>query len=119
MKHFVLSAVLLLTVTAFSWWSVCRVEAVTDRTAALVVQAQAKGYGDADEALSAAGEFWEANSGFLCTVLRHDQVDAVAQALARLEASTEHDDFYSTCAELLLTLEHIAQTELPLLRNIL
>lgn len=115
MRHLCISAAILLSVVSFSWWSVRTVEQVAEETKMLVLQAQETA---ARETLDAAEACWEAHSGFLCLVLRHDQVEAVTGTLARLKASTEQDDFYSTCAELLVTLEHIAEAERPKLRNI-
>ena len=122
MKHLLMSFLLLTILIGFSVWAVMRIGSVTKTTAEMVTAILADAENDPESArmqIEQAISYWEKQSKLLCVILRHDQVDEVTEALAKLRASLEQDDFYTTCAEILSNLSHMSETEKPLLRNIL
>lgn len=65
---------------------------------------------------------WERGEAFLCSILSHEELDAVKTAFAELESygvTRSEEEFRRCCAVLITQLEHIAAMDKPLLYNFL
>lgn len=84
--------------------------------------AEKKDYPAANRYCSAAAEHWSSKAELLGSLLRHSEADQVETGLAQLVSyskTEDHDEFLALCAEVIHSIRHVRDMELPLLRNIL
>lgn len=84
--------------------------------------AESKNYSAAYIHSKKAAEQWQSKAGLLGTLLRHSEADQVETGLAKLSSyaqTRDHDEFLALCAEVICSIRHVRDMELPLLRNIL
>jgi len=107
----------------FCLYHLARLETLVTHTCTLLDTAlEANTKQAAANAAQEASNYWNEAQSYLGFVLRHDQLDRVAEELALLQSyaqSEDEDDFQSHCLSLRTTLHHILQMELPLLENLL
>lgn len=87
-----------------------------------IQSAEEKNYPAANKYCSAAAAHWSSKSGLLGALLRHSEADQVETGLAQLVSyskTEDHDEFLALCAEVIHSIRHVRDMELPLLRNIL
>ena len=116
----------LILLCALSLWNSSAIHTLTDRLAASLTQAEAlagQGSWAQAEALTRdAMEEWENASGYLYTVLRHSDTNAIQSGFRQALAYLEHRDeaeYASASAELIVQIKLLADMEGLTLRNVL
>jgi len=125
MRAFLTGVCLLLLILAFSLFSAFHISGIVADTEILLAKALEQQQGDPIQSANLvrlASETWQKNETYFGMVLCHDEIDSILDEFARLDAyaaSSDQDDFRSTCASLLASLQHIREMEWPLVCNIL
>ena len=126
MKHILIACGVLFVVLVFCIVSMSTVRASAYETLeALTVSyqfARNRDFASAASALSRAEQSWKSHEDFLSTVLAHNEVDKVATNFAELRQyvlARDYDDYLATVSELIETIRHMRQVELPVYYNIL
>ena len=126
MRAILTSAFLLFLILTFCLFSAFHVSGIVSETENLLQQAMERQQQEdplqTARLIQLASEIWEKNEPYFGMVLCHDEIDAILDEFARLEAyadSHDQDDFRSTCAALLASLKHIREMEWPFAFNIL
>ena len=122
MKMIIASVLLLAILTILCIGSAIYVTNSVSQTASILEDALPQDTTTALSAVQAASARWDSCATIFGTVLRHDEIDSVAEDFARLEnfaRTKDWEEFLSTRAALLVKLHHIHEMELPSLKNIL
>ena len=125
MKRTVLAIALLLCLACICSIVSVQVGSRMRKTKALVEQAETHAnqgnYTAAEKMCRMASEYWNQNSFFFATFLRHDEADAVEIGLKQLTAyaiTRDRDEFMALSAEVKQRILHVGEMETPKLRNI-
>ena len=125
-KYSLIAAVIVLLCLAFCLVSAFTVRGVCERVIGLldrsILCARNGDLSGAARALQAAEKIWSAREAFFGVVLRHEEMDQVFTGFSSMREYVrlqDLDDYLALAAEMVSSLEHLRDMELPLLHNIL
>ena len=126
MKKLWWAVVALILLCALSLWNSSSIHALTDRLTASLSHAEALAdqgnWVQAETLTKNAMTEWERASGYLYTVLRHADTNAIQSGFQQALGYLEHRDgaeYASACADLIVQIKLLADMESLTLRNVL
>ena len=125
-KYILISAVIVLLCLAFCLVSSMTVRTVCGQVIGLLERstlcARNGDLSGAAAALRSAERIWASREAFFGVALRHEEMDQIFTGFAAMREYVhlqDLDDYLASAAEMVSSLEHLRDMELPLLHNIL
>ena len=124
MKRLITCMIIFIGIIGLCCWGTVTLKSRTTHMIGLLQQAHdAAAENKLDKALELTNEFlskWEENEAFFIYILRHEQMDEVTFSSSRLPSFLLYGDRAEFCAEaseVIKALEHLWNTEKPILEN--
>ena len=125
MKYCCIGLILLLSMLAFCIFSTAFICTYTQETTAYLEKgfqlAEQENFQDATKQIEEAFHTWYSHHGFFGIVLRHaesDEVNSYFQSVLQYAKNENSEEFFGACAQLMASIEHVANMELPHYYNI-
>lgn len=125
MKRIWIAVIILVLVTSLCVWEINAVDVITNNLMSSLELAQSKIDEEDEEIIQFVDELnekWRDDEKLLSVFIPHQRLEAIAQSFSEMSVNAKCDeksDFLSESEKLKVNLEHLKETELVKLQNIL